>query len=83
MQLTLDEIHHINLIPLAIDSGFKNLMGMNEKVDEPSTNGIHIPGLRCNVASKHAEENVEGGKEVLVGTYRNLVEIKRSILPFS
>src|SRR5664279_5731237 len=77
MQLTLDKIHHINLISLAIYPGLKHRIGMTEKVDEPSTNGIHIPGLRCNVASKHAEENVEGGKEIHVGTNGGPIEIER------
>ena len=63
MQLTLDEIHHIYLKTLAINSGLKHRMGMSKEVDKPSTNSIQIPGLGCNVAPKHTKEDTESGKE--------------------
>ena len=62
MQLTFDEIHHINFKTLAIHTGLKHRIGMSEEVDKPSTNSIHIPGLGCNVAPKHTEEDIESGK---------------------
>ena len=65
-QFTLDEIHDINFLTLAIRTGPLNLVSMVEEIDKPSSNGIHISGLRSKIEPNHAKENVVGGEEVLI-----------------